>query len=146
MAGSGREDFAAAILTHADGRLQFLCRSRQGRIYQAFSKDKGKTWDEPTPSVLPNPNSGIDALTLKDGRFLLIYNHTSKDRSPLNLALSSDGIEWKAGPMLEDQPGEYSYPAIIQTNDGLVHMTYTYLRKKIKHVVVDPAKIVAKDL
>jgi predicted neuraminidase len=131
------------ILTHADGRLQLLCRSRQARIYQSFSKDRGKTWDEPTPTNLPNPNSGIDAVTLKDGRFLLIYNHTTKDRSPLNLAISTDGIDWRAGPVLEDQPGEYSYPAIIQAADGLVHATYTHLRKKIMHVTVDPAKVVA---
>ena len=93
---------------------------------------------------LPNPNSGTDALTLKDGRQLLVYNHTGRDgefprgRNMLNLALSKDGISWTPVLTLERQEGEYSYPAIIQSSDGLVHITYTYQRLTVKHVVVNP--------
>ena len=94
-----------------------------------------------TATVLPNPNSGIDAVTLKDGRQLLVYNHTTKGRSPLNVALSDDGQEWQAALVLENKPGEYSYPAVIQSHDGLVHITYTWRRLRVKHVVVDPAKL-----
>jgi predicted neuraminidase len=98
-----------------------------------------------TLTDLPNPNSGIDAVTLKDGRHLLIYNHTVKGRSPLNLAASADGHRWQAALTLENEPGEYSYPAIIQTADGLIHMVYTWKRQKIRHTVVDPAKLVLRD-
>jgi predicted neuraminidase len=127
-----------SILTHPGGRLQALGRSRQGRMWQAWSTDLGKTWSKMTLMDLPNPNAGTDAVTLQDKRQLLVYNHTPKGRSPLNVAISSDGKKWNEVLALEDQPGEYSYPAVIQTSDGLVHVTYTWKRRSIKHVVIDP--------
>jgi len=134
------------ILIHPNHRLQLLCRTKQGFIATAFSQDTGHTWSELQLTTLPNPNSGIDAVTLKDGRHLLVYNHTKHGRSPLNTAVSTDGLTWKAGPTLESSPGEYSYPAVIQTPDGLVHITYTWQRKRIKHVTLDPAKLTPTDL
>jgi predicted neuraminidase len=95
-----------------------------------------------TAAALPNPNSGIDAVTLARGQHLLVYNHSTKERSPLNVAVSSDGREWKAALVLESGSGEFSYPAVIQTRDGLVHITYTWKRLRIKHVVLDPDKMV----
>jgi predicted neuraminidase len=95
---------------------------------------------------LPNPSSGTDAVTLKDGRHLLIYNHTAKGRSPLNLAVSKDGKTWQAALELENTPGsEFSYPALIQTRDGLVHATWTWKRQKVKHAVIDPANLTTRD-
>jgi predicted neuraminidase len=145
------KDFSAiqpSILLHPSEVLQILCRSRDGVILQAWSKNNGKTWTRLFPTSLPNPNSGTDAVTLKDGRHLLVYNHSGMvegrwggDRTPLNLALSEDGINWKQVLILENLPGEFSYPAIIQTDDGLVHITYTYKRDTIKHVVVDPRRL-----
>jgi predicted neuraminidase len=130
------------ILQYRGGRLQMLCRTRgQGFIAQCWSQDGGRTWDELTATELPNPNSGIDAVTPRDGRQLLVFNNTPKGRTPLNVAVSSDGKQWKVVLTLEDQPGEYSYPAVIQTKDGRVHITYTYLRKSIKHVILDPKKL-----
>jgi predicted neuraminidase len=129
------------ILTYAGNRLQMLCRTRgKGLVSQTWSQDSGKTWSEVTQLSVPNPNSGIDAVTLKDGRQLLVFNNTPKGRTPLNVALSADGREWKVVLTIEDQPGEYSYPAVIQTADGKVHTTYTYRRQSIKHVVLDPGK------
>ena len=78
---------------------------------------------------------------LSDGRALVVYNHTERGRSPLNVAVSRDGLQWQAALVLEDQPGEYSYPAVIQSSDGRVHATYTWKRQRIKHVVIDPAKL-----
>ncbi len=136
----GREIAAIqpAILVHGDGRLQALSRSRQGRIAEVWSEDGGKSWGRMTLTSLPNPNSGIDAVTLRDGRQLLVYNHASQGRWPLNVALSQDGRNWQAGLVLENEANEYSYPAVIQTADGLVHVTYTWKRQRVKHVVVDP--------
>lgn len=130
------------ILKHGK-RLQILCRTRQGKIAESWSDD-GRTWSELALTELPNPNSGIDAVTLADGRQLLVYNHTRRGRSPLNVAVSEDGKTWQQTVVLEDQPGEYSYPAVIQSDDGKVHVTYTWKRRKVKHVVLDPEKLAAK--
>lgn len=144
------EEFDAiqpSILTYPDGKMQVLCRSRQNVVTQSWSEDGGKTWSKMTATELPNPNSGTDAVTLADGRQLLIYNHTirrsdfPRGRNMINLAISEDGKSWKPVMTLERQEGEYSYPAIIQAKDGLVHITYTYRRKSVKYVVVDPGKL-----
>jgi predicted neuraminidase len=90
---------------------------------------------------LPNPSAGTDAVTLSDGRFLLVYNNTPNSRSPLNVALSDDGKTWRMALTLESEPGEFSYPAVIQSHDGLVHVTYTWKRKRVRHVVIDPEKL-----
>ena len=134
------------IISYLSGRLQILCRSRQRRITESWSEDGGKSWSPMKATTLPNPNSGIDAVSLRDGRALLVYNHTERSRSPLNVAVSTDGKAWKAALTLEEQPGEYSYPAVIQTSDGLVHVTYTWKRERIKHVVIDPGKLVLSEL
>ncbi len=129
-----------SVLFHPQNRLQALGRSRQGKLWEAWSEDGGKTWGAMRLMALPNPNSGTDAVTLKDGRQLLVYNHTAKGRSPLNVALSRDGKEWLAALVLEDQPGEYSYPAVVQSAEGLVHISYTWRRERVKHVILDPTK------
>jgi predicted neuraminidase len=132
------------ILKHADG-LQILCRSQQKAIVESWSTDGGKTWSELARTTLPNNNSGLDAVTLKDGRSLLVYNHTTSGRSPLNLSSTRDGKTWERVLVFENQPGEYSYPAIIQAADGKVHAAYTYQRKRIKHVVIDPGKLASQE-
>ena len=131
-----------SILFHPGGQLQALGRTRQGRLFETWSADGGRTWSEMTLTDLPNPNAGTDAVTLKDGRHLLVYNPVTKGRSPLAVAASSDGKVWSAALVLEKEPGkEFSYPAIIQTHDGLVHITYTWKRERIKHALIDPAKL-----
>jgi predicted neuraminidase len=133
-----------SILFHKHGRLQAIGRTREGRLFQVWSEDGGTSWGEMTLTSLPNPNAGTDAVTLKNGRQLLVYNHNAapKGRSPLNIAVSVDGQQWQAALVLEDERGsEFSYPAVIQTKDGLVHITYTWKRERIKHAVVDPRKL-----
>jgi len=129
------------ILNHGKGLLQILCRSKQDVIVQATSRNGGITWSELSATKLPNPNSGIDAVTLADGRFLLVYNHTTSARSPINVAISEDGENWFAAAVLENSPGEFSYPAVIQSSDGLIHVTYTWKRRKIRHVAIDLKKL-----
>jgi alpha-L-rhamnosidase len=120
--------------------LVALGRSRQGKVWEARSEDNGRTWGEMSLIDLPNPNSGTDAVTLKDGRQVLVFNDTPKGRTPLTVAVKSPGGEWKRVVTLEDQPGEYSYPAVIQSVEGELHITYTWKRLLVRHVIVDPAK------
>lgn len=134
-----------SVLFHPGGRLQALCRSQKtGFIAETWSNDGGVTWSPLAKTTLPNPNSGTDAVTLHDGRHVLIYNPVSPKpgqwggpRTPLVAAVSSDGKTWKTVATLESEPGEFSYPAVIQTADGKVHVTYTWKRRRIRHVVLD---------
>ena len=135
-----------SILTLGGEKLLAVGRTRQGKVFQIASSDLGKTWGAMEASNLPNPSAGTDAVTLKDGRQMIVYNHTAKGRSPLNVAVSRDGKTWQAAVVLEDQPGEYSYPAVIQAKDGLVHITYTWNREKIRHVVIDPNQLQPRDM
>ena len=139
-----------SILFHGKNRLQVVGRTRNDKLFEIWSDDGGKTWGKMTLGDLPNPNSGTDAVTLRDGRQLLVYNHNirtgsnNKGRSPLNVAVSKDGKIWQAAMVLEDSPDApngFAYPAVIQTRDGLVHITYTWERKRIRHVVINPAKL-----
>jgi predicted neuraminidase len=151
------KEFAAiqpTILKHSDGKLQILCRS-DDNIRQSWSTDGGKTWSPLEKSILPNPSAGIDAVTLKDGRHLLVYNHSTRKtggRSKLNVAVTEDGKTWKAALKLEDKTtlkGEKasgSYPGAILGSDGLVHIVYTWKYKRINHVVIDPVKLVLRDM
>jgi predicted neuraminidase len=134
------------VLPHGNGRIQILCRSRQRVILEAWSTDNGRSWSPLTATPLPNPSSGIDAVRLKDGRFALIYNHLPQGRDLLNLAISNDGLHWSAALVLEQEPGEFSYPAIIQTRDGHLHMTYTWKRRRVRHVVVDPSRLPSRPI
>jgi predicted neuraminidase len=141
---NSREEFGAiqpTILAHSAKELQILNRSRQSVITESWSKDGGQTWSKMAATSLPNPSAGVDAVRLANGRSLLIYNPTVKGRAKLDVAISEQGRTWTSAVTLEDSPGEYSYPAIIQTKDGLVHATYTWKRKLIKHVVIDPARL-----
>ncbi|MBN1443165.1 MAG: exo-alpha-sialidase [Planctomycetes bacterium] len=135
-----------SILIHPGGKLQAIGRSRQGRIWETWSEDGGLSWSAMRLTELPNPNAGTDAITLRDGRHLLVYNHTARGRSPLNVAVSEDGKLWSAAAVLEDQPGEYSYPAVIQASDGRVHITYTWKRQRIRHAVLDPARLSLREI
>lgn len=136
-----RHAIQPSILKHKDGKLQAIGRTRSASIFETWSDDGGKSWSAVTLTDLPNPNSGTDAVTLSDGRHLLVYNNTIKGRSPLNVALSDDGKTWKMVHTLESEPGEYSYPAVIQTADGKVQITYTWKRQKVRHVTLDPSKL-----
>lgn len=127
-----------AIVQLRDGRLRMYVRSTAdiGKVCWSDSTDGGRTWSPARPTELPNPNSGIDAVGLKDGRIVLVYNHSERGRSPLNVAVSSDGDRWNRFLALETEPGEFSYPAVIQASDGSIHITYTWNRQKIRHAEI----------
>jgi predicted neuraminidase len=137
------QDFAGVIQPsvweHKPGRLTMLMRAtaRIGAVCVSHSDDYGRTWSPAQPTALANPNSGLDAARLADGRVALACNPTRAGRSPLALLLSADnGATWPWRHDLETEPGEYSYPAIIQAADGRVHLAYTYRREEIRHVVL----------
>lgn len=143
-----------SILTHKDGSLQVLCRSHNRAILEAWSYDNGMTWTPMQKTSLPNNNSGTDAVSLQDGRSLLVYNHVlppgdlaKGPRTPLNVAISKDGKKWYAVAVLESVPiSQYSYPSVIQSSDGLVHVIYTWRRQRIVHSVIDPAELKLKKI
>lgn len=137
-----------SILKHKDGRLQILCRTRNAQVATAWSNDNGSTWSKVTLLNVPNNNSGTDAVTLKDGRHVLIYNNfatlpgTPKGpRTPLCIAISDDGLDWKPVLTLEESPiSQYSYPSIIEGKDGKLHTVYTWRRQRIKYAEIDITK------
>ncbi|EAZ80952.1 sialidase family protein [Algoriphagus machipongonensis] len=123
------------VLTYPNGKLQMLARTQEHVIGTTWSTDGGKTWSPVSSTGLVHNNSGIDAVTLKNGVQLLLCNPIKEGRNKLSLMMSEDGVNWEEIHVMEDQPeGEFSYPAIIQAEDGTVHMTYTYNREKIKYV------------
>ncbi len=136
-----------SILRHSDGRLQVVCRTRNAKLATSWSNDRGETWSKVTLLDIENNNSGTDAVTLKDGRHVLVYNNfetlpgTPKgSRTPLSLAVSDDGIHWRHLLTLEDSPiSQYSYPSIIQGSDGKLHVVYTWRRQRVKYMCIDPA-------
>ncbi|RZK40416.1 MAG: sialidase [Pedobacter sp.] len=154
IAGADINAIQPSILEHKDGRLQILARTRNRAIVESWSTDNGETWSPLAKTNLPNNNSGTDAVTMKNGKHVLIYNHVLPPgdlakgaRTPLNVSLSNDGVNWAAALILEDSPiSQYSYPAVIQTSDGMLHFIYTWRREKIKHVVVDPSKLKLKKI
>ncbi|RDC62701.1 Alpha-L-rhamnosidase [Adhaeribacter pallidiroseus] len=132
-----------SILLYPNNQLQLLCRSKHDRLVESWSRDNGNTWSKLVPIAVCNPNAGTDAVTLKDGRQVLVYNPTTRGkdwadgRAKLAVAISNNGQHWTDIITLEDHPaGEFSYPAIIQTPEGKIHISYTYDRKNIKHVVL----------
>ena len=132
-----------SILQYGNGKLQILCRSKEGAVVQSWSYDNGKTWSKLSATALPNPNSGTDAVTLMNGEQLIVYNPGKpgkewyNGRAELRVAVSKDGKKWTDVMTLEKgSEEEYSYPAVIQKKNGEVHITYTYDRKNIKHLVM----------
>jgi len=134
-----------SVLFLSDGRMKLLCRSNTGFIMEAYSSDQGNTWTSLQKTNLKNPNSGSDAITLKSGLHVLVHNplgnrpkETEGEREILAVSTSKDGTHWTQVGELENTPlKEFSYPAIIQTRDGHIHVTYTWKREKIKHAVLN---------
>ena len=142
-----------SILFLSPNKLLALGRSKQDRIFETQSDDGGLTWSPMQLGQLPNNNSGTDAVTLRDGRHVLVYNHIGGTpgkwggkRTPLNVALSKDGHSWDAALVLENEPGEYSYPSVIQTQDNALHISYTWKRQKVRHLVIQPEHLSGKPI
>jgi alpha-L-fucosidase len=140
---AGFDVIQPSILNYGKGKLQLLCRSKHGMVVQSWSSDNGNTWSKLSGTTLLNPNSGTDAITLINGEQLIVYNPSRpgkewyNGRAELRVAVSADGKKWRDIMTLEKGVREeFSYPAVIQTKNGDVHVTYTYDRKNIKYVVI----------
>ncbi len=135
------------------------------------SEDDGLTWSEPVklPDGILGPIKN-QPIQLADGTILSPTSTESKtdgwkiqleisndfgktwknwgDRVPLSIGISTDGKTWERvldiEPLTEttDKEGEeYSYPTVIQSADGLVHIVYTWNRKTVKYVVINPENL-----
>jgi predicted neuraminidase len=112
-----------------------------GYIVRAESRDGGMTWSQGTDTTFPNPNAAVDLLKLQSGHLLLVYNNSMNDRTPLSVALSTDGERsWSHRRDLATGPFDYAYPFAIQSRDGKIHVVYTsHERTVIEHAVFDEA-------
>jgi predicted neuraminidase len=119
----------------------YRCQSDEKAVGMAATKDAGVTWAEPQTLNLPNPNSAVDGILLSDYSILLALNDSVQNRENLRLAVSNDGgSNWVRIATLESTQGKkYSYPYMIRSRDGLIHLVYTWNRKRIKHVVFNEA-------
>ena len=123
------------VLAQRTDESLFALMRMAPKITQAESSDEGRTWTTAVPTSINNPDSGISMTRLKNGHLLLVYNDSPDARSPLNIVRSTDdGETWEPSLVLESNPGEYSYPCIVQTDDEMIHITYTFRRFGIKHV------------
>jgi len=132
------------VIERADGSLVALMRTTDPPhwLLRSTSTDGGHSWTEPTPTTLPNPDSAAALLRLASGAVLLAYNPSQCRRTPLALALSDDeGDTFPVEVALESGEGEFSYPAMAQDAEGVIHVVYTWDRKAIKHVTVTEADL-----
>ena len=141
-----------AVLERKDGSLVAYMRENgiMDKIRVAESTDGGKTWGPVGEMDLPNPGSGLDAVRLADGHWVLIYNDTTRGRNSLAVSLSEDeGKTWDHTRHLEKhEKGSYHYPAIIQGHDGTIHAVYSYFvegGKSMKHAAFNEDWIKAGD-
>ena len=126
----------ACLVMLDDGRVLAYLRSggRGGVIWRSESADGGESWAQPQPTALANPNAGIDLIRLASGDLLLACNPVARGRTPLALMLATPDEDWQAPLLLEQAPGEYSYPTLLQTQDGEIQLVYTWRREHIHHV------------
>jgi predicted neuraminidase len=144
----GQSGFQPALVPLSPrSALAFLrdCSPRR-RISMARTDDAGLAWAPAQALDLPNPDSGLAALRLTDGRIVLAFNDATSGRENLRLAVSEDeGRSWaRVVTLAEEARQEFSYPFLIQARNGDIHLVYTWKRKAIKHVVFNGAWLDAR--
>jgi predicted neuraminidase len=127
-----------ALAALPDGSVLMLCRSSRGTLWKSLSYNEGLSWSICAPTRLPNPNSAVDLLRLEEKTLLLAFNDSATDRHALSVALSRDaGATWNCLAEVDGGDGEYSYPSLLVDAQGLVHLSYTENRFRIKHFQFD---------
>lgn len=133
------------VVQRSDGSLLTFLRSRP-RILRSISTDHGRTWSGAEPTDLACPGAGIAMTRLENGHILLVHNDSATSRTPLSVRRSvDDGETWEDALALETNPGEYSYPCVIQTSDGMIHISYTFRRTSIKHIEMNETWLTLMD-
>ncbi len=122
-----------ALVELSEGTLLMAGRNRGGgNLLYATSADYGATWTGARRGKLPNPDSALALTQLRDGRLLIIFNDSDTQRTPLVAMVSSDdGVSWLGRTVLADGAGAFSYPSVLQTTDGMLHVTYSRNRDQI---------------
>lgn len=147
----GRGPIQPALAVKKDGTIVAYMRDSgdaPARVHISSSSDNGESWTLSKKTDIPNEAS-VEICVLKDGKWVFFGNDINDGRYQLSLYLSDDeGSKWKWKERIEyqaDKKGSFSYPCLIQTNDGLIHISYSFSlgegKKTIKHVVIDPGKI-----
>nr|VFJ48443.1 MAG: Predicted neuraminidase (sialidase) [Candidatus Kentron sp. FM]VFJ50090.1 MAG: Predicted neuraminidase (sialidase) [Candidatus Kentron sp. FM]VFK08102.1 MAG: Predicted neuraminidase (sialidase) [Candidatus Kentron sp. FM] len=134
-----------SLVQRKNGDIVAFMRDNGGspnRVQTSVSRDRGETWTLAQDTTIPNPGSSVEVIALKSGTWLLVGNDTEEGRHRLAVYLSFDeGAAWQLEEYLEkatpEEGGEYSYPSVLQTDDGSIHVTYSYRaedKETIKHV------------
>lgn len=179
------------ILPSGDNQMVAFYRNRFAtNVLRSHSEDAGRHWTAPQPVDLPNNNSSIQAIRMKNGMIAMVYNHSNASmsdarrhslydeiegeggeekaldastqplrpaiwgvpRAPLSLAFSTDGgltfprridLDTGDGFCLSNNSRdslnrEFSYPSIVEDEEGRLHVAYTYFRRAIKYVRLEP--------
>jgi predicted neuraminidase len=128
-----------SIISYPDGELLCSVRTKDGWVFLSRSTDNGQHWSKPEKTSILNPNSQTCLIYLKSGRTLLMCNPVQKGRSPLGIFISNDrGNTWiEHSPIENELNQEFSYPAAIQTADGIIHVSYTRYRITIGYCRFD---------
>ena len=141
-----------SVLRRSDGTLVAYMRENgpRKRIRISESSDNGLTWGPVDVSSLPNPGSGLDGVRLTNGRWLLVYNDSTQNRCSLAVSISDDeGTSWKWTRHLErHDSGAYHYPAVIQDQQGVIHVVYSYFveqGKSMKHAAFNESWVLQGD-
>jgi len=147
---SKRGNIQPSVVELSPGNLLAFCRrgggygpGTEGFMVAATSKDGGQTWSEGTDTKFPNSNAAIDLLKLKNGHLLLVYNNSPIDRTPLTVAISTDGGKtWPHSRDIATGDFDYAYPYAIQGRDGKIRLIYTsHARSQINVATFDESAI-----
>ena len=140
----GRGNVQPSLVQKDDGTLVAFMRDNgdePGKVMISTSNDEGYTWSAAEKTSVPNPGTSVEAIMLNNGDWLLVYNDIEKGRYSLAVSISEDdGKTWKFTHNIErdkNKEGRFSYPSVIQTKDGLIHVTYSFHyneEKTIKHI------------
>ncbi len=138
----GAGNIQASIAKKADGTLVAYMRDNgppPQRLHMSSSEDNGLTWSPVRDSELPNPGSGADTVTMRNGHWAIAYNDTENGRHSLAISISADeGKNWQYTRAVERDMRDRriatssGYPSIIQGRDGTLHAVYSYHRKDRK--------------